>query len=84
MSSYIIGIIRVSRVRTPDRALENRCFCGHWSCGDGGFCVQQLINAEKRCVDQLRKEPKEIQLFRSVFCASIKAKMTKLYHIGKM
>ena len=34
MSSYIIGIIRVSRVRTPDRALENRCFCRHWSCGE--------------------------------------------------
>ena len=29
-------LIRVSRVRTPDRAL-NRCFCRHRSCGDGDF-----------------------------------------------
>ncbi len=34
-------LIRVSRVRTPDRALGNRCFCGQEAAGMAVFFVQQ-------------------------------------------
>ena len=51
-------LIRVSRVRTPDRALENRCFCRHWSCGDGGFLRVAMRSAENK-----KKGPREVLAF---------------------
>ena len=53
-------LIRVSRVRTPDRALRNRCFCGHceprgrrfFSATNGGFarfpCLRQKKNKSEQ------------------------------------
>ena len=51
-------LIRVSRVRTPDPALENRCFCRHWSCGDGGFLRVAMRSAENK-----KKGPREVLAF---------------------
>ena len=37
--AFVCLLIRVSRVRTPDRAVGNHCFCGLESRGDGDFFV---------------------------------------------